>query len=107
MTTETDYAAPIDDAAREWVRLRFTFDRGEVTSFLVQYETTYLGRRVPVVRYDGVHGFAHRDILDRRGKVTKEPLSGNPSYREALEIGRRDILENWQTYLVNFLEEES
>ncbi len=45
--------------------LRFKKD---VLGFVVQYETKLEGKWLPVVRYDTQHGFAHRDLLDRRGR---------------------------------------
>jgi hypothetical protein len=59
----------LDAAAQEWLRMRFTTVRGDVTAFTIQYETTIGEDRVPVVRYDSAHGCAHRDLLDRRGRV--------------------------------------
>ncbi len=102
-----EYEVPLDDEAREWLRLRITTEGGGVVAFTAQYETTLAGRRTPIVRYDGAHGYAHRDLLDRRGRVVdKRPLPGNPTYKEALEIGRRDLLDNWSAYRRAFLEED-
>jgi hypothetical protein len=79
-----------------------------VTAFAIQYETTVAGRRQPVVRYDSTHGFAHRDLLDRRGQLLeKTPLVGNPPFAKALQIGEQDIRANWRRYRRDFLGEES
>jgi hypothetical protein len=100
----TEYEVPLDETGLEWVRFRFTTRGGQVTAFTVQYETTVAGRRVPVVRYDNAHGFAHRDLLDRRGQISiKETLAGAPTPADALQIGERDIRENWQRYRRDFL----
>jgi hypothetical protein len=100
----TEYEVPLDDTGQEWVRLRFTTRGGQVTTFMVQYETTVGGRRVPVVRYDNAHGFAHRDLLVRGGHVsTKSVLAGAPTPAAALQIGERDIRTNWQRYRRDFL----
>lgn len=103
-----EFEVPLDGPAREWLRLRITKEGNAVVAFTVQYETTLGGKRVPVVRYDGAHGYAHRDLLDRRGRVIdKRRLPGNPSYKEALEVGRRDLLANWASYREAFLRETS
>lgn len=103
-----EFDAPLDDAGLEWIRYRFTTEGGQVTAFAIQYETTVADRRMPVVRYDGAHDFAHRDLLNRAGGlVEKLPLAGDPSFREALQIGERDIRANWPRYRRNFLGDQS
>lgn len=103
-----EHDVPLDDVARNWIRLRFTTVGGGVTAFLVQYETIVGGERLPVVRYDGVHGFAHRDRLNRRGEVVdKQPLAGALSFAEALQIGEQDIRANWRHYRQAFLRGKS
>lgn len=42
--------------------------KGDVLRFVIQYETRLEGKWLPVVRYDTEHGFAHRDLLDKKGK---------------------------------------
>lgn len=98
-----DFIAPLDEEGQEWIRYRFTIDRGQVRTFTIQYETTAGEERMPVVRYDNAHGFAHRDLLDRRGRIiAKNPLVGTPTPKEALQIGEQDILDNWQRYRQRF-----
>ncbi len=102
-----EYENPLDDEAQEWLRLRITTEGGRVVAFTAQYETTLGGKRTPITRYDGAHGYAHRDLLDRRGRVIdKWQLPGNPTYKEALEFGRRDLLANWRRYRAGFLGDE-
>ena len=101
-----EYEIPLDDEAREWLRVRIDTEGGDVVAFTVQYETTIGDERAPVVRYDGAHGFAHRDRLDRRGDVVeKHRLPGDPTFKEALDIGVRDLRANWRRYRTAFLED--
>jgi hypothetical protein len=94
-----EHAFPLDDHARNWLRLRITTRRGRVTAFLVQYETTIDDAWRPVVRYDGAHGFAHRDVLNRRGDVIgKSRLPDDLSFGEALQAGERDLRVNRRRY---------
>ena len=103
-----DFNAPLDEEGLEWIRYRFTTESGQVTMFTIQYETTIGEERMPVVRYDNAHGFAHRDLLDRRGRIiAKNPLVGVPTSKEALQIGERDILDNWQRYRQRFFGDEA
>jgi hypothetical protein len=57
--------------------------KSEVLRFVVQYETKFEGKWLPVVRYDTEHGYAHRDILIRKAiskklcylqEITMKPL---------------------------------
>jgi hypothetical protein len=106
--TETDYEDALDDAAQEWRRVRIWTEAGRVVRFTVQYETTLAGERVPVVRYDTAHGYAHRDRLDRRGLViAKDELSRELTLAEALTIADQDLRQNWRRYRHDFFEDAS
>jgi hypothetical protein len=100
---EIEYEVQLDDAGLEWLRVRITTVGGQVMTFAIQYETTIAGVRAPVVRYDNAHGFAHRDLIDRKGRVTKEPLARAPTPKIALDMGVRDIRLHWQRYRRTFL----
>jgi hypothetical protein len=94
----------IDD---ERMRVRINTERGVVMDFVVQYETPrsdLSGEHVVVVRYDGSHGRAHRDLLDARGHtVRKMYLPTHLSFGEALNYALADIKENWARYRQDFL----
>lgn len=101
-----EFAYELDDEGREWVRVRFSTEAGQVVTFTVQYESTIDGRRLPVVRYDTAHGRPHRDLLDRHGNVLeKQWLDGLPA-GEVLTAGKVDIETNWRGYRSRFVEEE-
>jgi hypothetical protein len=76
--------------------------RGEVLSFVVQYETRLEGIWVPIVRYDTEHGFAHRDAFDRVGNKYKTPIFAR-DYNESLTFAEYDIKSNWRIYKKRFL----
>ncbi len=66
------------------------------------------GVRVPVVRYDTAHGFAHRDRLDLRGGlIDKHPLRGKPPLKEAPSTGVQDTRANWRRYRQHFLADQT
>lgn len=60
------------------------------------------GQWLPVVRYDTEHGFAHRDLLDKKGNKQKTPLF-TKDYNEALTFAEYDIKSNWKIYKQAFL----
>jgi len=81
-----------------------SIEKGKIVFFRVQYETKINNKWYPVVRYDTAHGFAHRDMLDIRGKVEKTPLF-NQDYNDALTFAENDLKTNWLIYKRRFLEE--
>lgn len=102
-----EYATELDDTGLEWLRMRIETKDGRVMGFLVQYETTVTGERVPVVRYDTAHGFTHRDRLNRRGElVDKRRLGGDPPLNEALSTGVQDLRANWRRYRQDYFGDE-
>ena len=80
-------------------------ERGKIVFFRVQYETKIDDIWYPVVRYDTVHGFAHRDLLSMEGRLTKTPLF-NQDYNDALTFAENDLRTNWQYYKKRFMEEK-
>ncbi len=76
-------------------------DRGRVKGFTVQLEVWHDGTWKPVVRYDGVHGFPHKDSFRRKGGARKGRL--NMSYKEALVLADQDIQIRWETYIARFM----
>jgi hypothetical protein len=102
------YELELDDTALEWERIRIETEAGQVTGFLVQHETTIEDQRIPVIRYETAHGFAHRDVLGRRGEIiAKQPMASHLSLQDALAHGMRDVRENWRRYRRDFLGEQS
>ncbi|MEW6419912.1 MAG: hypothetical protein AB1480_17660 [Nitrospirota bacterium] len=79
-------------------------EKGKIVYFRVQYETKINNLWYPVARYDTAHGFAHRDILNVKGKVKKTPLF-NQDFNDALTFAENDLKDNWESYKKRFLEE--
>ena len=77
--------------------------QGKVIFFRVQYETKLGNVWYPVVRYDTAHGFAHRDVMNRKGLISKTPLF-NQDYNDALTFAENDLKCNWEYYKKVFLE---
>jgi hypothetical protein len=81
------------------IHIRF---RSDILSFVVQYETRLEGKWLPVVRYDTEHGYAHRDIMDKKGNKRKTPIF-TEDYNEALTFAEYDIKSNWRIFKDAFL----
>ena len=78
-------------------RHEHTTDKGEVTKFVVQYETLFKDKWLPIVRYDTAHGYAHKDLLNPDGSTEKIFL-GMADLNEALTLADIDINEKWERY---------
>lgn len=98
----TEYISPLKP---DEDRLRFELEtaRGKITRFVVQYETLVNDRWYPVVRYDTAHGFAHKDVLNLRGKVIRKITLGSMDYKQALDVAIDDIKSHWKEYKKEFL----
>jgi hypothetical protein len=83
-------------------RHQHTRHRGKILKFKVQYETKVGHRWFPVVRFDTSHGFAHRDLIDSKGKKRKTPIFAK-NLNEALTFAEADIKSNWTMYKDHFL----
>lgn len=77
-------------------------DKGEVIGFVVQYETLFENKWVPIVRYDTAHGYAHKDLMNPNGSKEKTFL-GIVDLNNALTLADRDINENWERYSERYL----
>lgn len=101
------YVNDLGEDQSDWMRVRMTSIRGQVTEFTVQYETEDVEHRRPVIRYDTAHGFAHADVMNRRGElVAKTPLPADLSFGEALQSAINDVKQNWREHRRRFFEEE-
>ena len=79
------------------IRIDFKTDQGEVIALrVVQYETRIQGIWQPVVRYDTVHDFFHRDVYTARGSMKYRIEIADLS--EALTFAIDDLKTNWQLY---------
>ena len=56
------------------------------------------------MRYDTSHGFAHRDLLNKKGEIIKTPIFMH-DYNDALSFAESDLKANWEIYKGRFLKE--
>ncbi len=104
MAKERQFVIYLDDAATVRQRTRFVTERKSIIEFVVQLEVQHQGRWKPVLRYDGAHGFAHRDRYNLRGEQRKEALPLD--FRDALTYAIADLRARWPDYVERFLRGE-
>lgn len=100
MAKRVEYVIPLGKADR--YRHQHTREKASIVQFSVQLETLIENEWHPVVRYDTAHGFAHRDLLNRKGEVTKTPVFIH-DYNDALTFAESDLKANWEIYKERFL----
>jgi len=99
---EVEYSVrlgPVDRYRHKHIR-----EQGKVIYFRIQLETVVEGDWRPVVRYDTSHGYAHRDLMNKKGEVIKSPIFVR-DYNDALTFAESDLKANWELYKERFLRE--
>ncbi len=99
---ETDYVFLLNFDAR--YRVKFEVDKGRVVQFVVQLEWLHADSWVAVVRYDTVHGFAHRDRYKADGSVSHHEALPVTEFKDALTHAIRDIKLNWEEWIRQYQE---
>lgn len=104
MAKERRFVIYLDDVGTIRQRTRFVTEKKDVVEFVVQLEVLHQGRWETVLRYDGAHGFAHRDRYNLRSEQRKEALPLD--FRDALTYAIADIRARWVDYVERFLRGE-
>jgi len=95
---EKHYLILLDIDARK--RHYHISEAGRIIKFVVQLEIKIGEEWKEVIRYDCVHGYAHKDFYNIRGQHKKINL--RLDYEDALTMAEDDINENWEIYRKNF-----
>jgi ribosomal protein S13 len=97
--SEKNYLILLDIDARK--RHHHVSEAGRIIKFVVQLEIKIGEEWKEVIRYDCVHGYAHKDFYNIRGQHKKINL--RLDYEDTLTMAEDDINENWEIYRENFL----
>lgn len=76
---------------------------GTVTRFAVVLLALVENRLLPITRYDTAHGYAHRDVIGLTEGLRGKLPCRNMTYNQAFEYAIRDIKQNAENYLADFL----
>ena len=86
-----------------YLRIQRRTESGEIASFAVVLFADIQDEWVNISRYDTAHGYPHRDVLGKReglrGKLRMTKLNKKEAFRYAI----RDLTENAENYLEDFL----
>lgn len=97
-----EYIRPLDTGFKERIRIKLDIDKGQLLSFVVQYESFINDKWVAIVRYDCAHGYFHRDILSPKGEQNKKKISIFDLTTASL-YAEQDINDRWEWYKEQYL----
>lgn len=86
-----------------WISIRRRTEGGGVKSFAVVLFVIHEEAIMCVTRYDTAHGYPHRDVLGLTEGLRGKLRTSNLNYNEAFSYAIRDIKENAEIYLADFL----
>jgi len=84
------------------VRCQINVEKGNVESFVIQYEILIGNQWSPVTRFDTFHEGVHRDLIEPGGKVMKKWFL-HLGFDEGLTFAYNDIEKNWNRYRQRYL----
>lgn len=99
---EISYQKFLDSDELEKLRMKIIVEKGKVINMVVQYETFFNSKWIPVVRYDCAHGFFHRDVLFPGGEKEKQTINIT-SLEDALNYAEQDIKDRWGFYKERYM----
>ncbi|MBI3392396.1 MAG: hypothetical protein HY039_04340 [Nitrospirae bacterium] len=83
------------------MRVIALMEAGAIRGFVVQYEAYIKDAWRPVVRFDTMHGFAHKDVLHPDGAQDKQPMRFG-DYNLAFTFAIQDLKASWRWYRLGY-----
>jgi hypothetical protein len=83
------------------VAWRFT-RRGVTERFRVALLAEIEGKTQCITRYDTAHGYAHRDILNRKGEVISKETMRETNFSLAFQTAIADLALNYERYIADY-----
>ena len=80
----------------------FETANGLIVSFVVKLVLKVGKKYHDVVRFDSGHGCPHKDILDVDGNVKKKVWFALLDNKQGLDLGIRDLKDNYEMYIERF-----
>jgi len=85
------------------IRVEIITRKNAVVDFVVQQESSIKDKWNAIIRYNYAHGKPHKDIVNPDGTSKKEWIEIS-DLSKIIEIGKRDIMKNWQKFRKNYEE---
>lgn len=104
MRKEISFLYSLSPALQDRIRVIAVREKGDITSFMVQYEAVIREMWREVVRYDTWHGFAHKDVMHPDGTKEKLMLSF-PDFNTAFTFAITDLKASCKLYRARYEKE--
>jgi len=104
MPKELNFIITLSSDQKDRLRVIASKEKGRIIKFVAQYEAFIRGEWRGVVRYDTVHGFAHKDIIHPDGNIEKQPLIF-ADFNAAFTFAVQDLKISWKWYRKAYEEE--
>ncbi|MFA4851553.1 MAG: hypothetical protein WC868_10455 [Bacteroidales bacterium] len=104
MSNKKEFIKNLGDSGNERLRIKLTIEIGNLTDFVLQYESFINGQWLEIVRYDIAHGFFHRDFVTPKGKKEKTRIE-MPDMKTAATYAEQDIKDKWEFYKTKYLKD--
>ena len=104
MPKELNFKITLSSDQMDRLRVSASKEKGRIIKFLAQYEAFIREEWRSVVRYDTVHGFAHKDIIHPDGNIEKQPLIF-ADFNTAFTFAVQDLKISWKWYRKAYEEE--
>ena len=102
MVKVKEFESFLDKIGHERLRVRLELERGNLTDVVFQYESFIDGQWFPIVRYDCIHGFFHRDIMKPNGDKEKYVIEID-NLKTASKYAEQDLKDRWEWYRDRFI----
>ena len=102
MSIKKEFIKKLGDSGNERLRIKLIVETGNLTNFVLQYESFINEKWHEIVRYDISHGFFHRDFITSKGKKEKTRIE-MPDMNTAATYAEQDIKDKWDFYKAKYL----
>jgi len=99
---EKEFYIYLGNKITDRIRVKFEKEKGMINDLVIQYEALINRKWHPIVRYDCVHGFFHRDLLHPNGEKEKKEIE-MPDLNTAFAFARQDIEDRWKWYKEQYI----
>lgn len=99
---EIEFLSILDKLGQDRLRVRLKINKGELIDVGYQYEALIKEKWIPIVRYDCVHGFFHRDIMMPNGDKEKQEVVID-NLKDASKYAEQDLKDRWEWYKKRYI----
>ncbi|MEP9409934.1 MAG: hypothetical protein HRF42_00750 [Candidatus Brocadia sp.] len=104
MLKELGFTIMLSPDQKDRLRVIASKEKGKIVRFVAQYEAYIKDEWRNIVRYDTIHGFAHKDLIHPNGTTDKQPLPFT-DFNVAFTFAVQDLKVSWKWYRIAYEKE--